>query len=337
MVDGAVHVVAADGDVAVGAAAGLLHDLELLVADKDAGVARGHLHVQQGGQGVGGGHGLVLVGGVDAHVHQLQAQHGVHGLFAHGGDLGPVAGLDDVALAHPGAAHREDLVIAQVIVDVLGVDAAGAHPLGGLEGAADVLQHAHAAVGLGREELQRLAAHVHGLLHLAGGGGAGHGQAALVDDILGDVGVKAGGHDERSARIDGAVHLVLGQDGAGAQQHLGHLLVDQPDALLRAGGAEGDLGGRQAAVGQSLAQGQGLVHAVEGDDGDNADLVNTLQDRIRKHKRISPLLTGLRSMTTATGMACPGTLLYVTSINQGKPFGNTHKAQCLQAYLVYIA
>ena len=144
----------------------------------------------------------------------------------------------------------------------------------------------HAAVGLGGEELEGLAAHVHGLLHLACGGGAGHGQAALVNDILGDVGIEAGSDDEGGARIDGAVHLLLGQHGAGAQQHLGHLLVDQADALLGAGGAEGDLGGGQAAVRQGLAQGQGLVHAVEGDDGDNADLVNTLQGRIRKHKRI---------------------------------------------------
>ena len=51
VVDGTIHVVAADGDVAIGAAAGLLHDLKLLVAHKDAGVARGDLHVQQAGMG----------------------------------------------------------------------------------------------------------------------------------------------------------------------------------------------------------------------------------------------------------------------------------------------
>ena len=45
VVDGTVHVVAADGDVTMGAAAGLLHDLELLAAHKDAGVAGGDLDV----------------------------------------------------------------------------------------------------------------------------------------------------------------------------------------------------------------------------------------------------------------------------------------------------
>ena len=52
------------------------------------------------------------------------------------------------------------------------------------------------------------------------------------------------------------------------------------DALLRAGGAEGDLGGRQAALGQSLAQGQGLIHAVESDNRDNADLIDLFYDGI---------------------------------------------------------
>ena len=153
----------------------------------------------------------------------------------------------------------------------------GAHPLAGLEGSADVLQLVHAAVGLGREELDDLAAHVHGLLHLACGGGAGHHDAALVDDVLADLGVKAGGNDEGSTGSHSAVSLILGQDSAGAQQHIGQLLMDLLDAILGAGGAEGDLRSRQAAGHQGLAQGQGLIHAVESNDRNNADLVNTLQ------------------------------------------------------------
>src|SRR5699024_8997093 len=113
-------------------------------------------------------------------------------------------GLDLVALAHPGAAHGDDLVVAQVVVHVLGVDAAGAHPLAGFQRSADVLQHIHAAVGLGREELDHFAAHVHGLLHLAGGGGAGHHDAALVDDVLADIGVKTRRHDKGSTGSHGA-------------------------------------------------------------------------------------------------------------------------------------
>src|SRR5699024_10611413 len=103
---------------------------------------------QQTGDGLGSLGSLGLVGTVDADVAQLQAQHGVNGFAAHGRDLIPGTGLDLVALAHPGAAHGNDLVVAQVVVDVLGVDAAGAHPLAGLQGSADVFQHVHAAVGL---------------------------------------------------------------------------------------------------------------------------------------------------------------------------------------------
>ena len=73
----------------------------------------------------------------------------------------------------------------------------------------------------GGEELDDLAAHVHGLLHLACGSGAGHHDAALVDDVLADLGVKAGGNDEGSTGSHSAVSLILGQDSAGAQQHIG--------------------------------------------------------------------------------------------------------------------
>ena len=211
---------------------------------------------------------------------QAQAQHGVNSFLALSGDLCPIASLDDIALAHPGAADSEDLVVAQVVVDVLGVDAAGAHPASALQSSADVLQHAHAAVCLSGEELQGFAAHVHGLLHLAGRSGTGHHNAALVDDVLADLGVKAGSNDEGSTSCHCTVSLLAGQDSACTQQHLGHLFVDLADALLSTCSAEGDLGCGQAALGQSLAQGQGLVHAVEGDNRDNADLIDLFNDGI---------------------------------------------------------
>ena len=179
----------------------------------------------------------------------------------------------------------------------------------GLEGSADVLQLVHAAVGLGREELNALATHVHGLLHLAGGGGAGHHDAALVDDVLADLGVKAGGNDEGSAGGHSAVSLINGQDSAGTQQHIGQFLVDLLDALLSTSGAEGDLGGGQAAVHQGLAQGQGLVRAVESNDRDNADLVNTLQNRIHSNSP-SLILCGPPSSHTAAGSRTWLLLLY---------------------------
>ena len=215
------------------------------------------LHVQQTAQQGGDLHSLFLVAGVDADMVQAQAQHGVNSFLALCSDLCPVAGLDDVALAHPGAADSEDLVIAQVVVDVLGIDTAGAHPASALQGSADVLQHADTAVCLSGEELQGLAAHVHSLLHLAGRSGTGHHNAALVDDVLADLGVKAGSNDEGSTSCHCTVSLLAGQDSACTQQHLGHLLVDLADALLSTCGAEGDLSCGQTALSQSLAQGQG--------------------------------------------------------------------------------
>ena len=98
--------------------------------------------------------------------------------------------------------------------------------------------------------------------------------------MLADLGVKAGSNDERSASSHSAVSLLTGQDSAGAQQHLGHLVVDLADALLSTRGAESDLGCGQTALGQSLAQGQGLVHAVKGDNRDNADLIDLFYDGI---------------------------------------------------------
>ena len=273
------------------------------------GVARLDSHAQQAGDGLGGLGSLGLVLAVDADVAQLEAQHDINGLAAHCGDLVPGTGLDLVALAHPGAADSDDLVVAQIVVDILGVDTASAHPLAGLEGSADILQLVHAAVGLCGEELNALAAHVHGLLHLAGGGGAGHHDAALVDDVLADLGVKAGGNDEGSAGGHSAVSLINGQDSAGAQQHIGQFLVDLLDALLSTSGAEGDLGGGQAAVHQGLAQGQGLVRAVESNDRDNADLVNTLQNRIHSNSP-SLILCGPPSSHTAAGSRTWLLLLY---------------------------
>ena len=56
--------------------------------------------------------------------------------------------------------------------------------------------------------------------------------------------------------------------------------MDLADALFGTGGAEGDLGGGQTAIHQGFAEGDRLVNAVESDNGDNTDFVNTLKDRI---------------------------------------------------------
>ena len=66
----------------------------------------------------------------------------------------------------------------------------------------------------------------------------------------------------------------------GAQQHIGQFFVNLLDALFSTCGAEGDLSSRQAAIHQSLAQRNRLVHAVESDNGDDTNFVNALKDRI---------------------------------------------------------
>ena len=76
------------------------------------------------------------------------------------------------------------------------------------------------------------------------------------------------------------VSLVNGQHSAGAQQHIGQFFVNLLDALFSTCGAEGDLSSRQAAIHQSLAQRNSLVHAVESDNGDDTNFVNALKDRI---------------------------------------------------------
>ena len=98
--------------------------------------------------------------------------------------------------------------------------------------------------------------------------------------MLADLGVEAGSNDEGSTGSHSTVSLLAGQNGAGTQQHLGHLLVDLADALLSTCGAESDLSSGQAALCQSLAQGQGLVHAVESDNRDNADLIDLFDNGI---------------------------------------------------------
>ena len=70
---------------------------------------------------------------------------------------------------------------------------------------------------------------------------------------------------------NGPIGLLLGEHGAGTHQHVGHFGHNAADSLLRGGGAEGDLGGRQAALYQSLGQGHGLLRVVNGDDGDDAN------------------------------------------------------------------
>ena len=172
----------------------------------------------------------------------------------------------------PGAAAGDDLVEGEVVHHVLGVDAAGGHPLELTVRACQGLELLDAAVVLGGEELDHFEPEGHGLLHLAAGGGAGEHERALVEAVLHGIGVEAGGDDELGTGGQRAVKALTAGDGARADDHIGHLGGDGTDRLLGGGGAEGDLGGVQAARDQGPGEGHGLLGIVNGDDRHNADL-----------------------------------------------------------------
>ena len=274
--DGAGQRVGADGDVAVLSQILLFHDLNGPAAAEDAAVALGNVEAEHQLEQLGGLHGFLGVLGVDADVLDLEAQHGVDGLARQTLDLVPVFGLDEVLLHHPGAAAGNDLVKGQVVQQVFGVDAARGHPAQVCVRAGHGFQLGDAAVLFGREEFHNVQAHAHGLLHLARSSGAGHHQHALVDDIFGDLGVKARADDELDAGGDGSVRLLLRQHGARAHQHFRYFGHDALDGLLGRCGAERDLGRGQAAFDQGLCQRHSLVCVVDGDDGHDADVVDFL-------------------------------------------------------------
>ena len=276
MVHGTLQVVGLEGDVALGAGGGLKHALDAVAGEPGlAGLPGGE--AQQAGNQLGGLLGILGVAAGHAHVVQADAQHGLDGLLADGGNLIPLLAVDELLLHHPGAAAGHNLIEGEVIHHVLGVDAAGGHPLQIAVGAGQGFQLLHAAVVLGGEELDHVQTHGHGLLHLAAGGGAGQHQRALGQAVTHHVGVEAGGNDELAAGVQGTVQLLVGQHGAGAYQHLGHFLDDGADGVLGGGGAEGDLGGGQAAGHQGLGQRHGLAGVFNGDDGDDTNLGNLAQ------------------------------------------------------------
>ena len=124
-----------------------------------------------------------------------------------------------------------------------------------------------------------------------------------------------------SAQLIGAVNTIVNTDGRlygdntdgkGFMMSLESNGIDVKGkriVVLGAGGAEGDLRSRQAAGHQGLAQGQGLIHAVESNDRNNADLVNTLQNRIHSNSP-SLILCGPPSSHTAAGSRTWLLLLY---------------------------
>ena len=120
------------------------------------------------------------------------------------------------------------------------------------------------------EELGDLEAQVDGSGDLGGGHGAGqHGQVD-VDAVLDDGLVVARGDDELGTGGAGLLNLLDGQDGAGADAHLGLGLGHGGDALGSAGGAESDLGGLHAGGHKGVGERSGVLDLVEHDDRHDA-------------------------------------------------------------------
>ena len=279
VIDRPVHAVGADGDMTVGAGAGSLGALH-----RRQGLYGGVAHLirkaEKGAQRPGQPVRLLLAAAVDAHMVQGEAQHGAYRLPRHSGDFVPVFGRDQVLLHHPGAPAGHDLVEGEVVHQVLCIDPAGGHPLKGLIRPGDRLELGHAAVLFGGKELYHVQAQAHGLLHLAGCGGAGDHQGPLGKDIPYGVRIKTGADDEFRPRVQGPVHLLAGQHGARAHQHLGDLPRDGAHGLLGRGGAEGHFRHRQAARHQRPRQRHRLLRVVDGDHGHNADVGDLFQNGI---------------------------------------------------------
>ncbi len=279
MIDGPVQIVGGNGNVSMPAGSGplgTLHRAPRVVGGSLRPVGK----AQQGADGLCRALGLLGFSAVDAHMVQAQAQHDVHRLPGQAGNLIPLLPLNQRLVDHPGAAAGENLVKGEVVHQVLGVDAAGGHPFQTLIGSRHGPELGHTAVLLGGEEFYRLQAQRHGLLHLAGGGGAGQHQRPLGLDIAHRIRVEPGADDKLRPGGQGPVHLFAGEDGARPHQHFGRLRRDGLHCLLGGGGAEGHLCGGQTARHQSAGQRHGFFGVVNGDYRNDADPVNLLQDRL---------------------------------------------------------
>lgn len=102
------------------------------------------------------------------------------------------------------------------------------------------------------------------------GHGAGEDGQVDVDAVLHDVLVVTRGDDELGAGGADLLNLLDGQDGAGANAHLGLGGGHSGDALGGAGGAEGDLGGLHTSCHKGVSERSGVLDLVEHDDRHDA-------------------------------------------------------------------
>ena len=135
------------------------------------------------------------------------------------------------------------------------------------------LQHCGAAVLLGGEKLDGIEAERHGLFHLAGGRRAGTHGNALFPYIGDKFRLKSRTHDEFCTRRNRGVRLRFGDNGAGADCHVGHLAGQRADGLCGSRGPEGDLDCGDTAFLESLGERQRVVRVLDCDNRNNADAV----------------------------------------------------------------
>ena len=124
---------------------------------------------------------------------------------------------------------------------------------------------------LSREELHGLQTQRKRDLDIARVRRAGADRDADLLAVLDGGRVQTRGDDELRAGGHRAIHLLAGEHGARADDHIrerfGHVL----DRVCRGGGAEGDLRARQTAVNQRLRKRHGVRRVVDGDNRHDAD------------------------------------------------------------------
>ena len=209
---------------------------------------------------------------VDAHVHELEAEHSVHGLAAEAGDLVPVFLCKGLCGHYPAAAAADYFIVCKVTVQVVRGDAASGHEAHVPVGAAHRFYVCHAARLFCGKELYKVQPQFHGLLYLACGGEAGRKSYALFKAVRHHLGVEAGRNAELCACGGGSLCLFDREHRAGAHHHVGEGLYHAGDDLVCALGAESHLGAVYAARAQCRGKLFGIFYLVELYYGHYADV-----------------------------------------------------------------
>lgn len=110
---------------------------------------------------------------------------------------------------------------------------------------------------------------LHGLLHQAGVVDARDDGHAASLAVLHYARVEPRAHDEVYAGLDGLIDLGRGQHGTSTDDHLRKGFPQAADRLGGSRSAEGDLCAGHAVVHQGLAESDGIIGVLDGDDGDD--------------------------------------------------------------------